>query len=348
MVESDLLTQFKDATLIMLEQLGFTSDELDGTDISDKITQCDSGVSFLTTVTGDMEGEIILTIGKEVASKLTERLIGGLIAISSQIYQSSLEEFCNILISQVCKQLNRGGVKLRHTPPRLTRNVDLITEPLITMNFKCGLVSLSFNVSSKEEEEQLSLLINKIRNYDLATWEHSSTVALLSHRIGSEMGLTGWKLDELFNGAILHDIGKCKISEDIILAPRLLTDEEWTLMREHVTYGTEIMKDYKNLIWLVPYIRYHHEHWDGNGYLKLKGESIHAGARIVALADAIDAMIGPRLYRDSLSPKECIEEIKKHAGTQFYPTVVQNFLNLVSKQGKDLWDELKSIHIWHY
>lgn len=133
--------------------------------------------------------------------------------------------------------------------------------------------------------------------------------------------------------AILHDIGRIGIHEQILNKPAKLSQEESALMKTHPTKGAEIIKHVKFLAPVVPMVRHDHERWDGKGYPDgLKGEAIPFGARIVAIVDAYDAMTTDRVYRTAPGKTYAISELKENAGTQFDPDLVEVFLSVLEEQ----------------
>jgi putative nucleotidyltransferase with HDIG domain/PAS domain S-box-containing protein len=163
---------------------------------------------------------------------------------------------------------------------------------------------------------------------------HSRMVTETSLAIGSIMGLDEKALKELELSGLLHDIGKIGTYEGILDKPGKLTPEELALMREHPAKGAEILAPIKQMKEIIPTIRHHHEHHDGRGYPEgLKGEEIPPFARIIAVADTVDAMGSDRPYRKGLSTEAIIAELKRCSGTQFDPEVVDAFLKVLETKG---------------
>jgi HD-GYP domain-containing protein (c-di-GMP phosphodiesterase class II) len=135
---------------------------------------------------------------------------------------------------------------------------------------------------------------------------------------------------EVGYGYLLHDIGKIGIPDAVLNKPEALTEEEWVLMRTHPVIGVNIVKPLKLLGDAVGIIRWHHERWDGKGYPEgLKGEDIYLPARIFMLADTFDAMTTDRPYRRALPIHVALEEVERHAGTQFDPELARTWVDFV-------------------
>ena len=135
---------------------------------------------------------------------------------------------------------------------------------------------------------------------------------------------------EVAYGFFLHDIGKVGIPESVLCKPGPLTDDEWNVMRGHPAIGAAIVEPIRFLQGAVEIVRTHHERWDGAGYpAGLAGEQIPLAARVFAIADSFDAMTSDRPYRAALSFEEALEEVRAGAGSQFDPTVVGAFFDMV-------------------
>jgi polar amino acid transport system substrate-binding protein len=149
----------------------------------------------------------------------------------------------------------------------------------------------------------------------------------------------------IHTGALLHDIGKIGIPDSILFKPGPLTDEEFEFIKQHPVRGAELVRTNNGLREIVPLIRHHHERYDGHGYPDgLQGREIPLEARILCVADSVQAMESDRPYRKALSRHEIISEIKENAGTQFDPVIVKAFLKVIHKEGtfpiKSLTQEL--------
>jgi putative nucleotidyltransferase with HDIG domain len=165
------------------------------------------------------------------------------------------------------------------------------------------------------------------------TTNHSNRVMKHVLHLAEQLGLTARQKDILRYASLLHDIGKISIDASILAKPGPLTDEEWKQIVKHPVIGSKIIKKIGFLDDLIPVILYHHERYGGGGYPvgAMKGEQIPMEARILAIADAYEAMTSDRPYRKALSEKDAIAELKKCSGTQFDPKLVDMFLSVLKK-----------------
>jgi len=162
------------------------------------------------------------------------------------------------------------------------------------------------------------------------TEEHSQRISENCIKVAERLGLAQSAQDELHLFAMLHDIGKVGIDDRILNKPGKLNDEEWTIMKTHPEIGFRIVMSVPELSGVANYILTHHERWDGKGYpLGISGEDIPILSRILAVADAYDAMIESRVYRKALSKEEALNEIKNNSGTQFDPNISNIFIEIL-------------------
>ena len=161
---------------------------------------------------------------------------------------------------------------------------------------------------------------------DPYTCGHSDRVARVSVQLARQLGCDRETADRIYLSGLLHDIGKIGIDDSVLRKPGRLTDEEYEHIKTHVNVGYKILRDLKKLDDVLPVVLYHHESWDGSGYPgRLAGEDIPRPARIVAVADAFDAMSSDRPYRKGM-PDEKIDEIfRAGSGSQWDPEVVEAF-----------------------
>src|SRR5680860_259188 len=152
----------------------------------------------------------------------------------------------------------------------------------------------------------------------------------LCQSMGEALGLREGEVQELKSVGLLNDIGKIAISENILNKPEKLTNDEWEEIKRHPEIGYRILSTVNGMAKMAEYVLAHHERWDGLGYPKgLKGEELPLQPRIIAIADAYDAMTSVRSYRGALSEELAIAELQKNAGTQFDLELVELFIDKV-------------------
>ncbi|HXG93015.1 MAG TPA: HD domain-containing phosphohydrolase [Blastocatellia bacterium] len=172
----------------------------------------------------------------------------------------------------------------------------------------------------------LSALTTALETRNIETRGHSERVVIYSLRLARELGLDDAQMRALELGALLHDIGKIGVEDRILLKPEHLTPVEWREMKKHTEIGSRIIEGIPRLRPALAVITQHHERWDGSGYpAGLAGEQIDIKARIFAVADALDAITSNRPYDKARSFEEACDELKRGAGRQFDPSVVEAF-----------------------
>ena len=199
--------------------------------------------------------------------------------------------------------------------------------------------------------ERVGTLVNELQDFSWSTittlartidakspWTagHSERVSQMSVAIARVMGLPEVELERLYRGGLLHDIGKIGVPASILDKRGKLTEEEWAVMRSHVTIGARILEPLTPLEDVIPIVLYHHERWDGKGYeAGLAGTDIPKLARILCVADTYDAIRSDRPYRTGRSPDETLEEIAMCSGSQFDPDAVAAFVEyMASDEGE--------------
>jgi len=178
--------------------------------------------------------------------------------------------------------------------------------------------------------DSIKALAEALETKDVYTRGHSDRTVELTTRIAHALGLSDQEIDWIKYAAILHDIGKIGIPEQVLNKPDKLTTEEYELMKKHPIFGAQIVGQVQFLAPVVLLVRHDHERWDGKGYPDgLKGEAIPLGSRIVSAVDAYDAMTTDRVYRKAPGKAFAIEELKRCKGSQFDPKVVEIFLEII-------------------
>lgn len=234
---------------------------------------------------------------------------------------------------------------------------------LLALKEKVGLVdvSISFGYETKRNKEDLMLdvlkkaedymyrkklyespsmrgktihaIITTLHEKNSREEQHSRRVSELCESMGNALGLPEDAVRELKIVGLLHDIGKIGIEESILNKNGKLTNEEWEEVKKHPEIGYRILSTVNDFSEMAEYVLAHHERWDGKGYPKgLKGQEIPLQARIITIADAYDAMISERSYRNPLTKEAAIQELKSNVGLQFNPEYVEVFIEKVLKQ----------------
>jgi diguanylate cyclase (GGDEF)-like protein/PAS domain S-box-containing protein/putative nucleotidyltransferase with HDIG domain len=176
----------------------------------------------------------------------------------------------------------------------------------------------------------INVIISTLHEKNKREEQHSLRVSALCQSIGEAIGLPEADIEELKTVGLLHDIGKIAIEESILNKPGGLTEDEWEEIKRHPEIGYRILSTVNDMSEMAEHVLAHHERWDGSGYPKgLTGEEIPFLSRIMAVADAYDAMTSERSYRSALPEKVAIEELQKNAGIQFDPNLIKIFIEKV-------------------
>lgn len=181
----------------------------------------------------------------------------------------------------------------------------------------------------------IGVIINTLHEKNKREEQHSHRVSEYCNYLGKAMNLPDGEIQELKTVGLLHDIGKVAIHENILNKPSKLTHEEWEELKRHPEIGYRILSSVNYMAEIAEYVLAHHERWDGKGYPKgLKGNEIPLKSRIIAIADAYDAMTSERSYRSALPKEVAVEQLIKNAGSQFDPELVNIFIEKVIKVEK--------------
>lgn len=184
------------------------------------------------------------------------------------------------------------------------------------------------------QQELIKLMIMMLEMKDRYTKGHSERVARISKIIAQKMGLPNEEMERLYFAALIHDVGKVSVPNSILNKPSRLTAEEYEVIKQHPALAADMLVAFNYLRSISEIVRYHHERWDGKGYPEgLKGEEIPLLSRILALADAFDAMTSDRSYRRALPLDWALREVMDNSGKQFDPKLVEVFLEIVREGG---------------
>ena len=186
----------------------------------------------------------------------------------------------------------------------------------------------AYRILKKAHLDSVKVLVEAIDAKDPYTRGHSDRVTRMSLKIAFQLGFAEDRLESLEYGALLHDIGKIGIKDEVLQKPGALNSEEYQYIQEHPLIGVKIIEGLDFFKDKIPMIRHHHEHYDGSGYPDgLLGAAIPLEARIIAVPDAFDAMTSARPHRGMMPLQDVLMELEKCKGTQFDPKVLEIFLN---------------------
>jgi diguanylate cyclase (GGDEF)-like protein/putative nucleotidyltransferase with HDIG domain len=189
------------------------------------------------------------------------------------------------------------------------------------------------NSAIQQINDELFLTLAKIFDaHDPYVGGHAAQVAMYAVAIANELGLPTERIDIIRQSAYLHDIGKMAIPETILHKPSKLTIEEFEIVKTHTVVGADFLETSHGLRHLAPFVRYHHERWDGGGYPSgLHGEDIPLESRILNVCDSVEAMASDRPYHTGMSVVEIIAEVRRCSGTQFDPIVANAFIRIADR-----------------
>jgi len=188
----------------------------------------------------------------------------------------------------------------------------------------------------RQTQETVELLADTIDRRDPYTFAHSQRVAGLARHIAERLGLGSEECEAVARAARVHDVGKLGIPDTLLRKAGTLTKRELEQIRRHAAIGAEIVGRLPEYREGKDFILYHHERYDGRGYFGLDGEHIPLGARIIAVADALDAMTSDRPYRSALEDAQALAELERGQGAQFDPRVVRAVRELLAEEHQTL------------
>ena len=219
-------------------------------------------------------------------------------------------------------------LRVRHTIELIRLQTNLAYE----VEKKTQEVTAQHEKLEKISRQIATTLSGAIDAKDTYTNGHSTRVAEYSREISRRAGFSEEVQDEIYMMGLLHDVGKIGIPDAIINKPAKLTDEEYSIIQKHPVTGAKILKNITEFPKLSTGARWHHERYDGKGYPDgIAGEEIPTEARIIAVADAYDAMSSRRSYRDVLPQAKVREEVEKGKGTQFDPVFAEIMLSMIDE-----------------
>lgn len=234
-------------------------------------------------------------------------------------------------LAEAMSRIARSGrLEQPREDPRSGREVALFQEAFHRM-----LDSIEESQRERESSyiEAVEAVMAAIDHRDRESAGHSYRVGRYAVLLAQRLGLSGNDLQAVEWGALLHDVGKIAVPDAILRKEGPLNDSEWRVMRRHPEWGHAILEDVRFLHPALDIVRHHHERWDGNGYPRgLRREEIPLAARIFSVVDTYDAITSDRYYRSARSHEEAIEELRRVAGEQLDPRIVEAFLDLPTVQ----------------
>ena len=313
--------------------------------------EADGGIRPATFAFFDLDGfkGYNDTFGHAAGDMLLDRLAGRLaatVAGHGRAYRLGGDEFCVLLDGQraldddACLRACRAALEEQGDGFRVGASCGAVTIPdeagspthaLQLADQRMYAAKRRARTSSRAQTRDVLLQLLREREPELH--HHLHGVAALAAAVGRRMSLDAEQLDEVTRAAELHDVGKIAIPDEILHKPASLDAGEWELMRQHTVIGDRILGAAPAMRPVAEIVRASHERWDGDGYPDgLAGEQIPLGARIVSVCDAFHAMTTPRPYQRTLMRDEALAELRRCAGTQFDPAVVEAFCVLAVEQ----------------
>jgi putative nucleotidyltransferase with HDIG domain len=251
------------------------------------------------------------------------------LAMSKSISEGSMSSVLCVLLRTPRKRL--GVLHLDRSPWQKPFNMDdLHLADALAANVSAGIECAQLVKKQRDLFlDTITILAQAVEMRDEYTGGHTLRVSTYAVLLAQELNMSPQEVELIRIGTPLHDIGKIGIDDAILRKPERLTPEEFEIMKTHTVKGAEILATVPDLRPIIPIVRSHHERWDGKGYPDgLGGEAISPLARVVALADAFDAMTSNRSYRKGMPPAVAFAEIERQSGQQFDPTFAAAFLSM--------------------
>jgi hypothetical protein len=285
------------------------------------------GLALLVAVAGDLAGlPLFFVLAGATAGALRSTLARRVVAAGSPRWRTDVGVGSSLAASSITA-----------SAAALLGVVASEVGPLIVPLVSLALLALASNafadrVVARAQQHTIRSLLRALEVKDLYTRGHGERVAEYARMTGSEMGISGARLDNLACAALLHDIGKVAVSRHLLRKRDRLDPLEYCIVQEHSPAAAELLAGIEFLGDAVPIVVEHHVHVDGSGYGAIHGSELSLEARILSVADAFDAMTTHRPYRRALSRSYAIAELLRHSQTQFDPQVVAAFVGAIERQ----------------
>jgi diguanylate cyclase (GGDEF)-like protein len=296
------------------------------------------GLKFVNDTMGHESGDTILTTLAEIlrenfrASDIVARIGGDEFAVLlPEIDQAGIQG----IVQRVRNSLEQLNSRKAQIPLSVSMGQALSGQgnPDIPALFREADNRMYREKMQREQSSRSSTvqgLIRAMEARDFITEGHSDRLQELVSKLASEVGTPQEDINDLMLLARFHDLGKVGIPDRILFKPGPLTEEEYQEMQRHSDIGQRIARSVPDLAPIAEWIRQHHEKWDGTGYpLGLRGEDIPLPCRVLAIADAFDAMTSDRPYRKAMTREDATAELRRCAGTQFDPELVERFVRIM-------------------
>lgn len=316
-------------------------------DLTSEIINCEGSILFLVDdKTGEIDIAMKRNISRKIESKINlqskKKVIDWAIKKGRTIALPDIEEDIEdsekvtfVLVPLIAHDKPVGLIDIvTDSPEGEITNRDLSLLTILAKQAALAIENVKLYESIKKDQISIiRALASTVDAKDHYTLGHSQKVSEFAVLISEELGLSEREIEIIKYAGLLHDIGKIAIPDDIIKKPSRFNEQDFETAKKHPSIGAKIIKEIESLAPIVPIVLYHHERFDGKGYPDgLKGEDIPLGARIVHVADAYDTMVSARAYRDMLPPELAISELRKNAGTQFDPKIVDAFITSLRKK----------------
>lgn len=295
-----------------------------------------NGLKIVNDIFGHLEGDNFIKIAAEVLMSASRENMyvfrwGGDEFVTLIIDAS--EEDCNNYIDNV----NKACQKMNHKNKNISisQGYSILTPANNKIDDVLAEADKMLYTNKNANKKFINrMTLDKIMTYldekGVETQEHVNSVVDMAFKVGIAMNLDYKELEKLRLLALIHDIGKCSIDNEILSKKEKLTDEEFLIAQNHTKIGYKLATMIPEISHISKEILHHHERWDGKGYVSgLKGEDIPLLSRIINVVDAFDIMINGTIYKDKISKEDAILELKEHSGKQFDPNIVDTFLKII-------------------